>query len=144
MHISLRDYLIHGKLGSFTVGMAITEMLSALGEPDAVSVPRRKTRKPQVYKYGDFEIFTLWDNLDVTCTIYLEYPLDREALSFPAFTADIYWPIAQRCSRATVEAYLWEESLAFEDCPERYGLKLTATDALFTFENDWLGAISTS
>jgi len=143
MRISLREYLLCGSLGSFTAGMSVAEMLSALGEPDAVGVPRRKTKKPQIYKYGDFEIYTLWDNPDVTSTISLEYPHDRKAIRFPARATDIDWPIAQRCSREAVEAYLQGEEIAFENYPERYGLKVAATGAMFSFENDWLGAIST-
>ena len=44
-----------GRFGPIAFGMTHEELQTTLGEPDAVSVPRRRRHKPDILKYGDFE-----------------------------------------------------------------------------------------
>ena len=138
MQISLRNFLLHGRLGTFAVGMSVAEMLSIFGKPNNVSGLRRKTRRPQIYKYGDFEINISINNPDITCGFYVECPLDGTAIRFPKAVTEIEWPLLKRCKRISVEDCLRNESIPFEDRSDLNGLRILQSGAIIGLENDCL------
>jgi hypothetical protein len=135
-NLSLRDFILTGKLGSLCVGMTQENVRSVMGEPHDTESTSRKYKRPIFWVYGDLEIYFNREDWTVTGLLFNTHTKSPvPTLSHKDFPLDP-WIFRVGITWEEVKEGLERENISYQEHPLIENNYTLSTGITYTYD-DW-------